>query len=77
MEWILIFRTRYRSQEKGLATSPTGRNRSISPSYATKQAAEAAMLGTIFKKARQIIFLPLWDAGGGTPAADTYISSLD
>lgn len=32
----------------------------------TKQSTEANMLGKIFHKARQIIFLPLWDAAGGT-----------
>jgi hypothetical protein len=47
------------------ATSPSGRRRSISPFNATKQVSEAALLSRIFHKAKQIIFLPLWDAGGG------------
>ncbi|RDW78466.1 hypothetical protein BP5796_06318 [Coleophoma crateriformis] len=37
---------------------PTG------PSDLTKKQAEAAVLSSVFHKARQIIFLPLWDAGG-------------
>ena len=47
------------------STSPSGRRRSISPVDVTKQNAEAALLSRVFDKARQIIFLPLWDAGGG------------
>lgn len=39
--------------------------RPIRPSNSTKQQAEAALLSRVFRKARQIIFLPLWDAGGG------------
>lgn len=30
----------------------------------SKQRAEADFLSKVFEKARQIIFLPLWDAGG-------------
>ncbi|KAG4441077.1 hypothetical protein IFR05_003431 [Cadophora sp. M221] len=41
--------------------SPSGRRRSVD---VTQQRAEANMLSRIFHKARQIIFLPLWDAGG-------------
>lgn len=36
-----------------------------SPSSGTKQRAEAVMLSKIFHKAKQIIFIPLWDASGG------------
>lgn len=32
---------------------------------ALKQIAEAAILTQFFHKARQIVFLPLWDAAGG------------
>ncbi|KAK0100382.1 hypothetical protein ONS96_007662 [Cadophora gregata f. sp. sojae] len=41
--------------------SPSGRRQSID---ITKQRAEANMLSRVFRKARQIIFLPLWDAAG-------------
>jgi hypothetical protein len=51
--------------EESLATSPSRQQQSRSPSGTTKQRAEAAMLSGIFHKARQIIFLPLWDAGAG------------
>jgi hypothetical protein len=47
------------------ATSPSGRRRSIPTVDVTQQNVEATMLSQIFHKARQIIFLPLWDAGGG------------
>ncbi|TVY67501.1 Hybrid signal transduction protein dokA, partial [Lachnellula suecica] len=40
--------------------SPSDRRQS---SGTTKQRSEAAMLSGVFHKARQIIFLPLWDAG--------------
>jgi hypothetical protein len=43
------------------STSPSGRRKSVDP---THQKAEATMLARIFQGARQIIFLPLWDAGG-------------
>ena len=46
-------------------TSPSGRRRSVPTVDVTQQNAEATMLSQIFHKARQIIFLPLWDAGGG------------
>ncbi len=46
-------------------TSPTSRRRSISPLNLTKQRTEAKMLSRVFRDARQIIFLPLWDAGAG------------
>jgi hypothetical protein len=51
--------------EETAPISPSGRRRSISQFNATKQNSEAALLSRIFRKARQIIFLPLWDAGGG------------
>lgn len=46
-------------------TASSGKSRPVSPSRLTEQRAEAALLAKIFHKARQIIFLPLWDAGGG------------
>ncbi|KAL2074846.1 hypothetical protein VTL71DRAFT_8625 [Oculimacula yallundae] len=46
--------------EPSKSTSPSGRRQSIDT---TQQRAEANMLSRIFHKARQIIFLPLWDAG--------------
>ena len=51
-------------------TSPSGRRRSFSPLNLTKQRAEAVMLSRMFHNARQIIFLPLWDAGGGKQIPD-------
>lgn len=43
----------------------------ISGSFdATKQEAEANMLAKVFHKARQIIFLPLWDSAGGRSNSD-------
>lgn len=42
---------------------PAERKSSISAEDLTRQRFEAALLSHIFKKARQIIFLPLWDAG--------------
>jgi len=48
------------------AISPSGRRRSVPTLDVTKQNTEATMLSQIFHKARQIMFLPLWDAGGGT-----------
>lgn len=47
-------------------TNPTERPRTSSSFDSTKQEAEATMLAKIFHKARQIIFLPLWDSAGGT-----------
>ena len=47
------------------ATSPSGRRRSVPTVDVTKQNTEATMLSQIFHNARQIMFLPLWDAGGG------------
>ncbi|KAH7417618.1 M3EW, histidine kinase-group I protein [Cadophora sp. MPI-SDFR-AT-0126] len=41
--------------------SPSERRQSVD---ITKQRAEANMLSRVFRKARQIIFLPLWDAAG-------------
>jgi len=51
--------------EEGLVTSPSGRQQPISSNRSKKQRSEATMLSGIFHKARQIIFLPLWDAGAG------------
>jgi hypothetical protein len=45
--------------------SPSGRIRSYFPINMTKRQAEAAILSRIFPGAKQTIFLPLWDAGGG------------
>ena len=45
--------------------NPFGSSRTIPASDVTKQMAEATLLSQIFHKARQIIFLPLWDAAGG------------
>jgi hypothetical protein len=44
---------------------PSGRIRSNFPINVTKRQAEAAILSRIFPGAKQTIFLPLWDAGGG------------
>jgi hypothetical protein len=62
--------------EETAPVSPSGRRRSISPFNATKQNSEAALLSRIFHKARQIIFLPLWDAGGGQQALEHRKSHL-
>lgn len=43
---------------------PTERRRVKSKVDLSKQRAEADFLSKVFEKARQIIFLPLWDAGG-------------
>jgi hypothetical protein len=51
--------------EERFVISPLGRQQPMSPNSSTKERAEAAMLSGIFHKARQIIFLPLWDAGAG------------
>lgn len=53
--------------DQGAATSPSGRRGSVAPNDLTNRKAEATMLSRIFHKARQIIFLPLWDAGAGKP----------
>ncbi|KAH8585643.1 hypothetical protein B0O99DRAFT_646455 [Bisporella sp. PMI_857] len=45
-------------------TGPAGRKRSVPAIDVTKQMAEATILSQIFHRARQIIFLPLWDAAG-------------
>jgi hypothetical protein len=52
--------------EQRNGTNPSGSIRSTSPINVTKKQAEIAILSRIFQDARQIIFLPLWDAGGGT-----------
>ncbi|CZR54714.1 related to nik-1 protein (Os-1p protein) [Phialocephala subalpina] len=46
------------------AISPSGRRKSALSIDLTHQKAEATFLSRIFHQARQIIFLPLWDAGG-------------
>jgi hypothetical protein len=51
--------------KKRNGVGPSGRTRSISPINMTRKQAEAEILSRIFHGARQIIFLPLWDAGGG------------
>lgn len=45
-------------------TTKLGKPRLPSPSDVTRQQAEASLLVKVFKGARQIIFVPLWDAGG-------------
>jgi hypothetical protein len=45
--------------------SHPGRAQSTSPINMTKKRAEAEILSRVFLGARQIIFLPLWDASGG------------
>lgn len=49
---------------EGHITTPTGKRRSRTPFDLARQRAEADSLSRVFKNARQIIFLPLWDAGG-------------
>jgi hypothetical protein len=44
--------------------SPTERRSVKSRVDLSKQRAEADFLSKVFERARQIIFLPLWDAGG-------------
>ena len=51
--------------DQTVGRSPSGRKHSISPQHITKQKAEATLLSRIFQNAKQIIFLPLWDAGAG------------
>ncbi len=55
-----------------------GRARSTSPFNMTKKLAEAEILSRVFLGARQIIFLPLWDASGGvqSPILDRPNSDL-
>lgn len=45
--------------------APFGRRRPVPAVDLKKQMAEATILSQIFHGARQIIFLPLWDAAGG------------
>jgi hypothetical protein len=47
----------------GQVPTPSGKRRSRPPFDMTRQKAEADLLSRVFKNARQIIFLPLWDAG--------------
>jgi hypothetical protein len=60
--------------EQAVAKSPSGGRRSILPHDVTKQRAEATLLSRVFHKARQIVFLPLWDAGGGMRSISKVIS---
>jgi len=60
--------------EESSDTNPSGRRGSIAPTNIASKKAEATMLSRIFHKARQIIFLPLWDAGAGEPCS--YCSML-
>lgn len=46
-------------------SSHNERSRSVSQLDIARQQAEASLLTKVFKGARQIIFVPLWDAGGG------------
>ena len=55
--------------------SPAERKSSISLEDLTRQRFEAALLSSIFKKARQIIFLPLWDAGASKSGEMRYLSA--
>jgi hypothetical protein len=48
----------------GQIISPSGKRRSRPPFDMTRQKEEADLLSRVFGNARQIIFLPLWDAGG-------------
>jgi len=56
--------------------SPAERKSSISVEDLTRQRFEATLLSNIYKEARQIIFLPLWDAGasmsGGSSSLNPY-----
>jgi len=45
----------------------TGRRKSVAQIDLARQETEATLLSKIFHKARQLIFLPLWDAGAGKP----------
>jgi hypothetical protein len=51
--------------EKTGGTKTSEKRRSIPPADLTTQRSEAAILSQIFPKARQIMFLPLWDAAAG------------
>ncbi|KAF7877649.1 hypothetical protein EAF04_001320 [Stromatinia cepivora] len=58
------------------SNSPTERPRTTSNTFdATKQEAEATMLAKVFHKARQIIFLPLWDSAGERWYSATFVWS--
>lgn len=51
--------------EIGNRPKSSGRRRSIaSKAHLTRQKSEAAMLSKVFHKARQVIFLPIWDLAG-------------
>ena len=51
--------------EESSTINSSGRRNSIAPKRLAKQKAEATMLSHVFHKARQIIFLPTWDAANG------------
>lgn len=55
----------------GQITSPSGKRRSKTSFDLARQREEADLLSKIFKNARQIIFLPLWDAGGSEHSSDS------
>jgi hypothetical protein len=48
----------------GETPTPSGKRRSRPPFDMSRQRSEADLLSRVFQNARQIIFLPLWDAGG-------------
>ena len=48
----------------GQTPTPSGKRRSRAQFDMTRQRIEADLLSRVFENARQIIFLPLWDAGG-------------
>ncbi|EDN97608.1 hypothetical protein SS1G_12461 [Sclerotinia sclerotiorum 1980 UF-70] len=54
---------------------PTEKPRTSNNFDATKQEAEAIMLAKVFHKARQIIFLPLWDSAGERWYSATFVWS--
>jgi hypothetical protein len=47
----------------GQTPTPSGKRRSRPPCDMTSRTAEADLLSRVFENSRQIIFLPLWDAG--------------
>jgi len=47
----------------GQTPTPSGKRRSRPPYDMTRRTAEADLLSRVFENSRQIIFLPLWDAG--------------
>jgi len=51
------------NEQRHMSSAKSSQRRSLSPNYLAKQRTEAAYLSATFHKARQIIFIPLWDAG--------------